>query len=149
MSTIDELLGRIEQRLDELNDETTRLRMALEALGQVPAGPRAERPTTHRSAGQRQLDRAHGRAAPGSVRPQVLAALADGQPRTPAEIASQTGLRRTTVASTLPRLTRDGAVERAERGYQLPRSSPARRQHAELKAMRAELTAGLRSSASI
>lgn len=43
-----------------------------------------------------------GRIAQGSVQAAVLAGLADGHAKTPSMIAARTGLRRTTIASTLP-----------------------------------------------
>jgi hypothetical protein len=65
------------------------------------------------------------RTAPGSTRTAVLATLAGGQSMTAAEVADKAGLPRGSVSTTLTRLARSGEVERADRGYRLPKGQSA------------------------
>jgi DNA-binding IclR family transcriptional regulator len=60
----------------------------------------------------------------------VLAALAGGEPMTAGQVAEKTGLSRATVSTTLSRLSKNGEVQKAHRGYRLvpagtPSASPA------------------------
>jgi biotin operon repressor len=55
----------------------------------------------------------------------VLAALADGEAMTAAEIATATGIGRGTVSTTLSRLAKAGEITKAARGYQLDDRQPA------------------------
>jgi DNA-binding IclR family transcriptional regulator len=50
----------------------------------------------------------------------VLDALSDGTAKTAGEVASQTGVARGTVSTTLSKLAKSGEVVKAERGYRLP-----------------------------
>ena len=64
----------------------------------------------------------------GAAATAVLAALAGGEAMTASEVASKAGLPRGTVSTTLSKLAKSGAVEKAERGYRLTAaalSSPA------------------------
>lgn len=73
------------------------------------------------------------RSAPGATRAAVLTALAGGEPKSAAQVASAAGLARGTVSATLSKLVASGEVERNPSGYQLtgPRpkdaTPPARR----------------------
>jgi DNA-binding transcriptional ArsR family regulator len=53
----------------------------------------------------------------------VPAALAGDRVLTAGEVATATGLARSTVSTTLSRLAKTGGVIKADRGYQLPRTS--------------------------
>ena len=55
----------------------------------------------------------------GTTTTAVLAALAGGEAMTASEVAAKAGLPRPTVSTTLSRLAKSGAVEKAERGYRL------------------------------
>jgi DNA-binding transcriptional ArsR family regulator len=102
VAAIDELREGIEQRLHEALDEAERLRAALAALD---GPPNAVRPPRAASARSSEASTSRRRRAPrGSVRRAVLDALADGQAMTLGEVATATGLSRSTVASTLTRL---------------------------------------------
>ncbi len=63
------------------------------------------------------------RAAPGTTKAAILAALADGSAMTAGELAAATGLGRATVSTTLSRLAASGEIAKAARGYQLQRQS--------------------------
>lgn len=105
MADVPQLRDSIRKRLNELEDEAHHLRGALTALETPPDNQR----TARGAAGPR--------AASGSVRARLLIELDDGVARTSGELAGRTGLRRTTVASTLPRLVAEGALIKAPRGY--------------------------------
>jgi DNA-binding transcriptional ArsR family regulator len=119
---IDRLRKEIQERLDQLLTEAEKLRKALTALnprgGSSSAQPEAPRPA--RAATTRQGARAS--AAPGHTKSVVLAALADGKAMTAGEVAAATGLARPTVSTTLSKLAKNGEVQKAERGYRLPRT---------------------------
>ena len=55
----------------------------------------------------------------------MLAALTGDRVLTAGEVATATGLARPTVSTTLSRLAKAGDVVKADRGYQLPRTSDA------------------------
>jgi hypothetical protein len=62
-----------------------------------------------------------GRRAPrGANKAKILAALKSG-PKTASEIAKQTGIGVGTVGSTLTKMAGSGEVQKAARGYQLPK----------------------------
>ena len=60
------------------------------------------------------------RTRPGETKTKVLAALSRDQGSTAGEVAKATGLARATVSTTLSKLSKTGAVVKAERGYRLP-----------------------------
>jgi DNA-binding IclR family transcriptional regulator len=49
----------------------------------------------------------------------VLAALAAGEAMTASQVASEAGLARPTVSTTLSKLAKSGEVQKAERGYRI------------------------------
>jgi DNA-binding IscR family transcriptional regulator len=64
-----------------------------------------------------------GRTAPGATKASVLAALASGDAMTAGQVATNAGLARPTVSTTLSKLAKTGEVEKAERGYRLTTAS--------------------------
>jgi DNA-binding transcriptional ArsR family regulator len=67
-----------------------------------------------------------GRSQSGQTKSAVLAALAKSGPMTASQVAAATGLKTTTISSTLSKLTRSGEAVKAPRGYSVPRRSRAR-----------------------
>jgi DNA-binding transcriptional ArsR family regulator len=63
------------------------------------------------------------RTAPGETKAKVLAALSSDQGLTAGEVAKATGLARPTVSTTLSKLSKNGEVLKADRGYRLPSTS--------------------------
>jgi DNA-binding transcriptional ArsR family regulator len=141
---IDRLRAQIQQRLEQLTGEADRLRQALAALDPRPSASPAKRSTARKPAARTSSpkSRAAGakpapatseeqppaprRAAQGATRAAVLAALADGEALTASQVAQRTGLGRGSVSTTLSKLAKSGAVQRAERGYRLtPGEAPA------------------------
>jgi DNA-binding IclR family transcriptional regulator len=74
----------------------------------------------------------------------VLQALAGGEAMTAGDVAKTTRLARETVSTTLSKLSADGAVLKADRGYRLPASAPATGVDRALDGLRSKLAAGLR-----
>jgi len=145
---IDRIRHDIQQRLDQLLAEADKLRRALAALDPRRSSAPASKPTRSRStttpaatspaaskttpartpkraAGAVNGARAPQRTAPGQTKATVLAALAGDRVLTAGEVATATGLARPTVSTTLSRLAKAGDVVKADRGYQLPRTSDA------------------------
>ena len=61
----------------------------------------------------------NGRSTRGATKASVLAALAGGEAMTAGQVATQAGLARPTVSTTLSTLAKTGEVQKAERGYRL------------------------------
>jgi DNA-binding MarR family transcriptional regulator len=61
----------------------------------------------------------NGRSIRRATKASVLAALAGGEAMTAGQVATQAGLARPTVSTTLSKLAKTGEVEKAERGYRL------------------------------
>src|SRR5215211_7015157 len=104
---IDRILGEIRERLDASRDayeESRRLEAALVALGEARPEPRSRT----RSA------RSSSRAPRGENLRRIREVVAERPGATAGEIASATGIARSTVASTLGKLARDGELKRAE-----------------------------------
>lgn len=59
------------------------------------------------------------RAASGTTKRAVLAALANGESMTAGEVAKATGVGRATASTTLSKLAKSGELTKAERGYRL------------------------------
>jgi DNA-binding transcriptional ArsR family regulator len=136
---IDRLRAQIQQRLEQLSGEADRLRQALAALDPRPSASPAKRSTARKPAARTSTPKpraaeakparppatseeqapAPRRAAQGATRAAVLAALADGEALTASQVAERTGLGRGSVSTTLSKLAKSGAVQRAERGYRL------------------------------
>jgi DNA-binding transcriptional ArsR family regulator len=133
MELIDRIRKDIQDRLDAVLGEAEKLRKALAALdprsGPSPSrgsgarrsstasGSTAARPSAQRRSSSRR------RTPPGANKRRVLDALSDGQAKTAGEVAAATGIARGTVSTTLSKLAKSGEVQKAERGYRLPRAS--------------------------
>jgi DNA-binding transcriptional ArsR family regulator len=136
MELIDRIRRDIQDRLDTVLSEADKLRKALVALdprngsGHAPR-PAASSPSARRttpSSTARSTSRRTGRRTPpGATKRRILDALADGSAKTAGEVASETGVARGTVSTTLSKLAKSGEIVKAERGYQLP-DSPGRTQ---------------------
>ena len=145
---IDRIRHDIQQRLDQLLGEADKLRRALAALDpreRSTAKPKTakSRPTAERAARPpdapkqtpartrtRTTSTANGassstRTAPGETKAKVLAALSSDQALTAGEVANATGLARGTVSTTLSKLSKTGAIVKADRGYRLPSTNGA------------------------
>jgi len=70
-----------------------------------------------RETAARQAD--NGRTSRGATTASVLAALDGGEAMTASQVASKAGLARPTVSTTLSKLAKSGAVQKAQRGYRL------------------------------
>jgi DNA-binding transcriptional ArsR family regulator len=144
-NVIDRLRDQIQERLDQLAGEADRLRKALVALdprssktpprkapprkGTETIGSKAVASGTRRAPAQqtrRPATRPPRRTAPSATKASVLAALAGGEAMTASEVATEAGLPRGTVSTTLSRLAKRGEVEKAERGYRLPAATTSR-----------------------
>ena len=137
---IDRIRHDIQQRLEQLLAETDKLRHALVALDpreRVSSKPTATKPqpirkravnpsdTAKRTPARASASASNGatasrRTRPGETQTKVLAALSRDQASTAGEVAKATGLARPTVSTTLSKLSKTGAVVKAERGYRLP-----------------------------
>jgi hypothetical protein len=146
---IDNLREQIQERLDQLVHEADRLRKALAALdprsSKAPARkPRERKPPVRKpspaaatkpvaSATKRTptgrtrqpAARSPRRTAPGATKASVLAALAGGDAMTAGEVATESGLARGTVSTTLSKLAKSGEVQKAARGYRLAPAASA------------------------
>jgi DNA-binding MarR family transcriptional regulator len=76
---------------------------------------------TRRGAGS--TSATNGRTARGATKASVLAALARGESMTAGQVATEAGLARPTVSTTLSKLAKTGEVQKAERGYRLTSTS--------------------------
>lgn len=94
-----------------IDEECARIDAALVAAGAVPAR------STNAGPGRRRPGSPPGapRAPRGANRAKILAAA--GEPRTVAEIATLTGIRKTVVAATVSTLTKRGVLRRDAAGY--------------------------------
>jgi DNA-binding transcriptional ArsR family regulator len=136
---IDRIRHDIQQRLEQLLAEADKLRHALVALDPrernsptpeaskpPPAAKRygntqeAPKVTPARGVGASNGEPSSRRTRPGETKLKVLAALSRDQGLTAGEVAEATGLARSTVSTTLSRLSKSGDVVKADRGYHLP-----------------------------
>jgi DNA-binding transcriptional ArsR family regulator len=104
---------------DALQAERERIRTALERLD-APATP--SRARGRAASGERSSPKRRGsrRRSRGKTREQILSYLAERNgPGTASEVAAGTGLPRATVSTTMSRLAKDGALDKAERGYRV------------------------------
>jgi DNA-binding transcriptional ArsR family regulator len=85
----------------------------------APSKPSQLRART-RAADEPVVGNTAARNARGHTRAAVLAALSDDRALTSGEVATATGLSRSTVSTTLSRLAKTGEVVKAERGYLIP-----------------------------
>jgi CRP-like cAMP-binding protein len=82
-----------------------------------PKAPAATNRTRSRSGAP--APSASTRAASGTTKGAVLAALANGESMTAGDVAKATGVARGTASTTLSNLAKSGEVTKAERGYRL------------------------------
>jgi DNA-binding transcriptional ArsR family regulator len=145
---IDRIRHDIQQRLDQLLAEADKLRHALAALdprerstpkpkttrpqgaakraAKTPDAPKQTPPRRRtRTARTTNGASASTRTASGETRAKVLTALTSDEALTAGEVAKATGLARPTVSTTLSKLSKSGAVVKADRGYRLPSTSGA------------------------
>jgi DNA-binding transcriptional ArsR family regulator len=149
---LEQIRHMLQAALDELLAQAEKVRRALAALGPGPSSPSPPAPPARRAtaARDRQPQRARQRPATpskpvessasepvglsptqpqraslGETKSRVLAALADGEAMTAAQIATATGIGRGTVSTTLSRLAKAGEITKAARGYQLDHRQPA------------------------
>jgi DNA-binding transcriptional MerR regulator len=132
---IDRLRHELQQRLEQLRDETEKIGRALGALGPgvrptrtasraararpaaaaapkpPPASPRTRTAPTSKP-------KPRARTAPGSTKRTVLGALPKDGAMTAGEVAKATGLKIGTVSTTLSQAAKSGEVTKAKRGYQ-------------------------------
>jgi sugar-specific transcriptional regulator TrmB len=146
---IDQIRHDIQARLDQLLAEADKLHRALAALDPREQSTTAraqrakplaskERTTTTPSSlktvpSQSPSARTRtgaasvpARSASGATKAKVLSALSNDGGLTAGEVAKATGLGRATVSTTLSNLAKRGTIAKAERGYRLPDSAPAR-----------------------
>ncbi|MFZ0977701.1 MAG: ArsR family transcriptional regulator [Solirubrobacteraceae bacterium] len=123
----------VEEQLKDhkaLSDELERLKGALSRLeggvrSRVDGGRRRQRPVTQRTTAPAPKDASparntNARAPRGENKRKILAAL-EGGPKTASEIATETGVKASTVGASLSKLAKAGEVVKAERGYRLPK----------------------------
>ena len=126
-------IQEVEEQLKDhkaLSDELERLKGALSRLeggvrSRVDGRRRRHRPVTQRPTVAAPEDASPApsttaRAPRGENKTKILAALKDG-PKTASEIANETGLKASTVSTSLSKLAKTGEVVKAERGYALPK----------------------------
>jgi len=82
-----------------------------------PAASAARATRTRRGAGS--TSTTNGRSTSGATKASVLAALAGGDAMTAGQVATEAGLARPTVSTTLSKLAKTGEIRKAERGYRL------------------------------
>ena len=126
-------IREVEEQLKDhkaLSDELERLKGALSRLeggvrSRVDGRRRRQRPVTQRATAPAPTDAspaksATTRAPRGENKKKILAALADG-PKTASEIATETGIKASTIGASLSKLAKAGEVVKADRGYALPK----------------------------
>jgi DNA-binding transcriptional ArsR family regulator len=77
-------------------------------------------PKTSRPPARPTVASASSRTAPGATKAKVLAALSTDVGATAGDVATATGLGRGTVSTTLSKLSKNGEIIKADRGYRLP-----------------------------
>ena len=124
----------VEQQLKDrkaLSDELERLKGALSRLeggvrSRVDGRRRRQRSVTQpatAAASKEDTAPARGttaRAPRGENKKKILASLKDGS-KTASEIANETGIKASTVSTSLSKLAKSGEVVKADRGYALPK----------------------------
>ena len=131
--SINARIREVEEQLKDhkaLSDELERLEGALSRLeggvrSRVDGRRRRQRPVTQRATAPAPTDTspaksATTRAPRGENKKKILAALADG-PKTASEIATETGIKASTIGASLSKLAKAGEVVKADRGYALPK----------------------------
>ena len=128
--------GRIREVEDHLkdhkamSDELERLKGTLSRLeggvrSRVDGRRRRQRQVTQRTTAPAPKDTSpvrstDARAPRGENKQKILAALKGG-PKTASEIATETGIKASTIGASLSKLAKAGEVVKADRGYALPK----------------------------
>jgi hypothetical protein len=119
---LDTIRNEIDARLEELRPlarEASDLQRALDALNGVPEGAKAERRGRRSRAGQATARR-RSRSARGGIGPLVVEYVAANPGSTARAAADALGLKRSSVATRLTQLAKQGDVVKAPRGYSAP-----------------------------
>jgi|SRR6266487_1802098 len=128
MSVIDDALetwksrlAEIERQIGPLVTEADELRAAISKVEDIKPtrSARGRRSSSNDRAPQarrRAAPRGAARAPRGENRRAILAAIAT-KAKTAGDVASETGIGRATVSTTLTKLVKDGVAVKAERGY--------------------------------
>jgi predicted Rossmann fold nucleotide-binding protein DprA/Smf involved in DNA uptake len=125
-------IREVEEQLKDhkaLSDELERLKRA---LGRLDGGVRSrvdgtrdrQRPVTRPATAPASKDTSPAtsttaRAPRGENKKKILASLTGG-PKTASEIATETGIKASTIGASLSKLAKAGEVVKADRGYALP-----------------------------
>ncbi|QEC48581.1 hypothetical protein FSW04_14045 [Baekduia soli] len=118
-------LAEIEKTIGPLVAEAEGLRDAIARIDgnggtATPTAPRGRRGAGGAGPSKRRVSTRRtpsGRAPRGANREAILKAIA-GESKTAGQVATETGIGRGTVASTLTKLVNDGRATKASRGYQ-------------------------------
>jgi predicted Rossmann fold nucleotide-binding protein DprA/Smf involved in DNA uptake len=126
-------IREVEEQLKDhksLSDELERLKGALSRLeggvrSRVDGTRHRQRPVTQPATAPAPKDTspapsATARAPRGENKQKILASLKGG-PKTASEIATETGIKASTIGASLSKLAKAGEVVKADRGYALPR----------------------------
>ena len=125
-------IREVEEQLEDhksLSDELERLKGALSRLeggvrSRVDGTRHRQRPVTQPATAPAPEDTSPAtsttaRAPRGENKRKILASLTDG-PKTASEIATETGIKASTIGASLSKLAKAGEVVKADRGYALP-----------------------------
>ncbi len=125
-------IREVEEQLKDhksLSDELERLNGALSRLedgvrSRVDGTRHRQRPVTQPATAPAPKDTSPAtsttaRAPRGENKKKILASLTDG-PKTASEIATETGIKASTISASLSKLAKAGEVVKADRGYALP-----------------------------
>ena len=128
-------IREVEEQLKDhksLSDELERLKGALSRLeggvrSRVDGTRHRQRPVTQPATAPAPKDPSPAtsttaRAPRGENKKKILASLKGG-PKTASEIATETGIKASTISATLSKLAKAGDVVKADRGYALPNVS--------------------------
>jgi DNA-binding transcriptional ArsR family regulator len=117
VNTLRDRLRQVERQLGPLLEEADELRDVLRRLDddRPPQAGGRRRPRSS-NATRRRPSRPPARVPRGQTRRAILEALG-ADAKTAGQIATEKGLNRASVSTTLAKLTKDGAVVKAERGY--------------------------------
>jgi DNA invertase Pin-like site-specific DNA recombinase len=129
---LDTIRKQIDTRLNELRPlarEASDLQRVLDALNEIPAAPNADGRSPRRQADKRAVSR-RPRRARGDVATLMVEYVAAHPGSTARAVADALGLKRSSVATRLTRLAKDGRLVKARRGYSAPERGAAAGHHA-------------------
>jgi DNA-binding transcriptional ArsR family regulator len=116
VKTLRDRLRQVERQLGPLLEEADELRDVLRRLDDRPPQAGGRRRARSSNATRRRPSRPPARVPRGQTRRAILEALG-ADAKTAGQIATEKGLNRASVSTTLAKLTKDGAAVKAERGY--------------------------------